>query len=681
MPWASADELPKHLQGLTLEDANAWGAVYDRERGRGTDAKAAAAAAWRTLPALRKGVVRFRLLRKAERKGRAVVRAGPTQEVHIGPHLAHNPHGTGLHLVTPHERTMPKAAPKEKKAPTPKGEPAKGPEVTTGGDTTSVWIRAGRLSAFTAAVAALAKKATRLGLTPPIATPTGETRAEELKTYTITGKMLHGGWAEFHEFQVTNPAFNLPGWALHAKVEPRGNDSMVHVMRGAEDVAIPKKYGDGADHCDHCKLKRRRTSLFLLKRPGKSGPTAWKQVGGECVKDFLGQDATLLEGAMGLSGALNALLKEELASGLSDGFQDSKYLDPLIVLTLAWADVAQHGYGKADSTRSTRESVADALVRIRRGEHSLDTGKNDEYLNSAINVRDWVQALPKGPPGDFMEKLRVVFADPLGIRKADLGLAVYAVEAYRRAKGEEAKSKVKAAAPVLADPYIGKPGDKIGGTQTAAEKKAGVERLPPLVLTLTHSDSRDNDYGGTTTRMEFVDEAGRNVVWWASRGPDIPGPHQDSSYPWQMHAPGHREHVDHVAPTYSEELKPGRRYLIHGGTIKNTDEFRGQKRTVLTAAKIVAIPSDAEVRAHYEQYAHARLNEEAVPYGGPEYAAKIAEFRSRHGLTDADHTAAAAAFVKYHHDEIKRLSAPPVLKRDKLKKAYRGRLVLVRVAG
>jgi len=499
-------------------------------------------------------------------------------------HVAKNPGGKGVHVVQGHARGT--GAKKAKPKPT---EPAHthtttGPPVTTGGEVETVWVVSDRRRLFDEKVEGLAKRARRLRVDVPSVKWTGATKRQKVyMPETAFNQRQFLGWETLHEAELTSPAVRLPGWQLVAKKEPKTRGAKIHVFDRSAPK-IPRKHATGSMHCDHCGANRNRASVFLVHKPGTR---TWKQVGGECVKDYTGRDARSM---VPLSNMLQAFREDfdDLGSW-SGGGRVSGYNTANILALTAW-HIAEYGWtsgkdGSIQRVPSTAQEVGGILHQMSRGEIRDLPWAAEKWQKRATTVHNWLKKLPEAEPGSYMENLRVIGGDDY-VDKKDLGYLVSAVSAWQRDK--ETKRKARAAKKRGGGGLLGKPGDKVqpvGKKVTAADRRKGVSYHPPMALRITRTHTMDGVFG-TTHFCTFEDHKGNVYEWAASNRTnnvtEIKTPPDADGYSRSQHL---------IVP-----LETGQRFIIVGGTVKEHTEYRGEPRTKLTRCKLIPVLNQAEAR-------------------------------------------------------------------------------------
>jgi hypothetical protein len=91
---------------------------------------------------------------------------------------------------------------------------------------------------------------------------------------------------DFAEVTLTGPTIKINGWQFVAKFELSESGTVVHSIM--PEIDIPTDLKNRAGECEHCKSNRSRKDTFILV--DESGML--KQVGRQCLKDYLGYHGT-----------------------------------------------------------------------------------------------------------------------------------------------------------------------------------------------------------------------------------------------------------------------------------------------------------------------------------------------------------------------------------------------------
>ena len=125
----------------------------------------------------------------------------------------------------------------------------------------------------------LNKRAAKLN-TEPVVLTTLETVVEKKRNDVIGFDYEE----TYYVCTVTGAAPKLAGWTLVAVIDPvAAGENMVREVPGQ---ICPVNFRTTNMHCDHCGVMRRRNAIFVLKHEDGEH----KQVGRNCIADFLGHD-------------------------------------------------------------------------------------------------------------------------------------------------------------------------------------------------------------------------------------------------------------------------------------------------------------------------------------------------------------------------------------------------------
>lgn len=292
-----------------------------------------------------------------------------------------------------------------------------------------VWGRRGEVEA---ALAKLAKRAAKLGL-PFEATvsdaPTEETKSNDGAVVTRWGAVT-----------LTQPTIALPGgWTLVAVLSPVPmEDGTVELLPTAvPGQVLPDGVRTWAFRCDHCQTARRRLETFVVR--DEAGTL--KQVGRNCLTDFLGHDAANALARYDFVASLEAELSE-YGDGGGARAPDFLALDRIMVITSAI--VRRDGFVSrkaADEAAAigghlitTRDDIVTWLWGrspddvIFRREHPVEA--EDEA--AAVTARAWWLAQADGE-NDYIDNGKLLARSGLVPFPRALGLAASMLPVSQRA--------------------------------------------------------------------------------------------------------------------------------------------------------------------------------------------------------------------------------------------------------
>ena len=304
---------------------------------------------------------------------------------------------------------------------------------------------------------------------------------------------------------VASAKMAVAGWHLVAVIAPVVKDGktigVATTVPG--EVALTSLVTDDWDRCDHCQTRRRRSETFVVQN--EAGEQ--RQIGRQCLRDFLGHDPTSLIGWLNATESL--IGDDDLESW---GSAAPRMYRPDEVIDLAAQVVANTGYyisrqkaeyenrvatGAAiwEMLAPTAQSVEDfhkdyplpgtALAEATKRANLLlvesDEANNDWLRNVAAVVGlDWVQ-------------------------RRHVGIVASSVILGQRLMEREAKEKVAAVLKAERDANGSREPGHIG---TIGERMT-------TDLIVEFSKTFDGQYG-VTTLIKFRTAEGDLVQWWAS---------------------------------------------------------------------------------------------------------------------------------------------------------------------
>lgn len=293
--------------------------------------------------------------------------------------------------------------------------------------------------------------------------------------------------------------------------------------------------------CDHCRLDRRRKSVFLVEGP--DGEV--RRIGSTCVGEYIKQGtpeqtAAYVERLLGLIDRVAD--KEEASKGWDPSLRLKAQVSfsPEQMLPFAAQAQAQHGWvtgreayesGGLSTARRAAERLEEA---ISGGEVDLPDRDQVELAREALReVRADLESRPPGSLRPFeAQQLTLLQREDLSAR--DMGVLATVIPSYERLKEERSR-------PAPASKHVGSVGAMI-----ESEVK---------VTSVSYRESRS---GYMQTVYQLEDGEGNKLSWFAFGG---------------------------------EELQEGQTYKLRG-KVKDHDHFkggpnRGAPRTILTRCRVM----------------------------------------------------------------------------------------------
>ena len=348
------------------------------------------------------------------------------------------------------------------------------------------------------------------------------------------------------EVRVLGEQPKLPGgWRLAAVVDYRQSVPLVSMVPGEELPLDPRGYGA---RCDHCGTSRQRADVFVLANEAGEG----RQVGRNCLGDFLGLASNNPASALGFFARLRELVSFDEEERAARGFRGPAgfYLEEVMVLSAAIVNVS----GWVSRARADAEHIPSTSSRINSWlfppTFSWDGPAALEYRTwraavaeqlkgwkelcvEAREARQWVQECGSDGGSEFERELADIARCDF-LQSKYLGRAAYILPGYRKAQERLREAERRR--------------DRWGASAHRGElgKRAEFE------LELVATKLIDGDFG-TTTLATFDDGAGNQFKWFAS------------SFP---------------------EWKEGERKRVKA-TVKKHDEFAGIKQTVVSRLTVL----------------------------------------------------------------------------------------------
>lgn len=408
------------------------------------------------------------------------------------------------------------------------------------------WVSEERLAALQVMLAAMAKRAAKLGMESVTMTQTGEERfmrivhrgemrgmgtvfAASWKAIGLNER-IPSGWGDTGrivrhlKIKVSGEVPRLKGWAFVAAIDHLDGGNVVRSAPGGGDV--PAKYLKAESICEHCNVKRSRVATFVMRHT--SGDT--KQIGRTCLQDFTGNASA--EGIASLSQQMSEFWE---AVGSAESYEDDgegragrpSYVPLKGLLNYGAALVRQLGYvskTQADEGRGMATASA-ALSELLSLDPQISIADEDEDM--AAKAIEWAASLSDAEAaGDYMNNIRVIArSEAIAFRHA--GIAVSIIPAYQRhlAKKIEQESAGES---------------QWQGTIAKREVFKG--------LKLSRVTASEGAYGVTNIHR-FTDASGNIFVWYASNA----------------------------------KLEVGKTFDIKA-TVKKHDDYKGVKQTVIIRA-------------------------------------------------------------------------------------------------
>lgn len=336
------------------------------------------------------------------------------------------------------------------------------------------------------------------------------------------------GWEQigsqtFHIVTVQGDRPKLNGWRFIGTLQSLKDDAgaVINILRAAPGESIPAQYRDAPQWCDQCRTRRFRIDTYIVQHD--DGRTA--QVGSDCLKDFLGH-----ANPEAIARFCEYLIELDALGGSFGEYvhgEGTLHLPYILDLTAARVRVkgwmsrskAREINGEADAYDDKVE-VGGASGSLRRAEATADAV--GDYLDKKLGPKrmsrdgvevtaadlaeaeaalEWIRAqdrntLQRGD-SDYMWNLYAACVTS-SMTYRTIGIVCSLIAAYQRAIGRERERKERNA--------------QFANSQFVGTVKTREVFRLKLTADPVHYA---NDFGGSYLhRLE--DEAGNQIVWWAS---------------------------------------------------------------------------------------------------------------------------------------------------------------------
>jgi hypothetical protein len=355
------------------------------------------------------------------------------------------------------------------------------------------------LTTLQARIAKLAKRATKLNVPAPTVTVLSSTIETSVRDDVKISRRIN-------IVTVTGETPKLAGWAFAAVLEPMTDESganlgnVLRVVPGFEQ-AIPVAFRTAGNNCDHCQTARRRNETFVLVNESNE----WKQVGRNCLRDFLGHqspDGYAAWAEILIDAADLAEMSENDSFG---GSQRIERFEAEEILALGACCIRLYGFSsnktaKESGGQSTSGLCSEWINAGSKGhekfEHQLIVEDVDRA--QAADVYVWMQNLSnRAELNDYFYNLSVL-GQGATFTARNFGLAISAISVWAKEQEREINRKKRFAEDATSQ-FVGVKG----------------ERMKFENLTLVYTQDFRIDFG-VSTLYKFKTPEGNVAVWFAS---------------------------------------------------------------------------------------------------------------------------------------------------------------------
>jgi len=336
----------------------------------------------------------------------------------------------------------------------------------------------------------------------------------------------HNITTTYHQIKLSGISPIIAGYELIASCEAMENGTLIKTIPGK---SYPEEYRELLI-CEHCNSDRKRKYTFIVRHIETD---TYKMVGKSCLKDFLGHvDPAFYASYLEI---INISDDSEF-DGIPAG---AMRYDIVSFMNIVAAVIREKGFlsrskaSELDGVLPTSDIVEKIITDI-IGKYTIDITENDKKL--ADDALNWCKNLPEYNLNDYMYSIHLLSQERT-IRIKDFGFVASIIPAYvkmieRQIEAERKATKTKEQS--ISD-YVGTPGEKI--------------QIELTYVKFFHYDTMF----GTIWIHKFEDNNGNIFVWKTSKA------------------------LTDIKCSDNLKLK---------GSIKEHNEYKGEKQTILTRCKI-----------------------------------------------------------------------------------------------
>jgi len=351
-----------------------------------------------------------------------------------------------------------------------------------------------------------------------------------------------------HEISLSCEPVKLAGWTLIAALDRVRTSKLVDgkherveftTLRPVPGHEVPAEYRN-RDACDHCNKPIARKTTYLVEH--EDGRT--KQVGGNCLADFLGHDPErIIWGASFVSRCADAF-DEENISEYSNCIRESVVYPAeefLIVVAKICRIDGWLSRGKAYEKQICGEATADKALREYCRENNISVPPKEwepyEFLpedkEQARAALEWARGISEDEKNEYRYNLGLVARFEC-IDSKQVGIGASLIAAYAK---EQEKELNQQKFQHIASGYVGE-----------------IKKREDFEIEVLSARHFENDWG-LTIQYRLVTPDNFLLVWWASDGAQ-------------------------------DRLEEGKSYKVKA-TVKKHDEYNGKKQTIINRVKIL----------------------------------------------------------------------------------------------
>lgn len=341
---------------------------------------------------------------------------------------------------------------------------------------------------------------------------------------------------EIHVIEVIGKGPIIEGWKFIGTLDHSTIPGSV-LVKSVPGETVPPQFFNSDPICEHCNTKRYRTETFVLENV-ESGE--YKQVGRQCIKDFLGHNPTRIANYLTTIFRLIENLDDPDSDYYGGGGSGVWLFDSMSVLTTTIAIIRTYGWVSRAAAGYDLESTADAVIYAMSPTKSEKERENKKKFlenlrwdkekdsKEAEEALDWLKE--QSPTNDYFHNLHALAA------LDDIPASMFGYWCSLIATYQKAKERL-----ILAQRQ-----------KKLNEWFGDVKNRYDLDVEVTKIRAYDSYYG-TGNVITMLDKDGHTLVWFTNTEADV---------------------------------ETGGKYKVKA-TVKKHDTYDNWKQTIVTRVKII----------------------------------------------------------------------------------------------
>jgi hypothetical protein len=313
-------------------------------------------------------------------------------------------------------------------------------------------------------------------------------------------------------------------YELWAKLDHNSDNNIVTTFNNHE---IDQNWFTFKPNCDCCHTNHQRSVTYIIRNITDN---KFLQVGSSCLHDYTGIYPDMAIAFLALWTELY-----DFSTGYYDeSFPPSKFFEVRIAIAIAVKSINKNGYIKAEYQNSTKNQILDT---------DYNDVSNDDLLKSD-EIITWLKSNEFSD--DFLINCKNIASQNF-VKNQYLGFLAYLPVAFQKWNEKQTEENKKQEERKISN-YVGKIGEKI---QFEIKEWKLVSSFETMY--------------GTSFVYRFIDYQGNVYTWFTSSRPE------------------NEEYTDHEK---NRQLIRTRDLKSIKGTIKDQNEYKGEKQTVITRCKV-----------------------------------------------------------------------------------------------